>query len=403
MEERNLPRLPRMHDLTDEEALRFKQALFMTKGKSNNALGAFLAAAGASATEIAKYAANVIIGSKTDKVFQKEHFKYSISARAIARYVKYTTNFWDTTKGKQLVSKYADTLKSLGIDPTEPLPKVAIDREYAMMKREQYQWAAFRSGWCPASMYSCLNDNYGVGKTLNLLPVFAPLSKVKFKEGEYTIEDVITSLVRSSADVNESPSNKKQYEAINYEEYRKWEIDSFVHMDESVTSSFRPMELFIDVIAGDTRHVNFDVPSGIKIQCYIESFYDVCKEMGIVGVLQHDNMYRHYASYATLMGIMKNVIKMSSAYHRLVKKGMAESIARQTVVEEINDNIINRASRPAIRFYARNDYPDTPAEKRAKPAQRKTTKSTGSKNKGILSEDELFAILSDKDTGENNE
>lgn len=76
---------------------------------------------------------------------------------------------------------------------------------------------------------------------------------------------------------------------------------------------------------------------------------------------------------------MKNVIKLGGTYRRLVKSGFAESVARETVLGEINNNIASRATRPALRFFARTDYKDTPPEERE--AKKKTSKSSGSNSK----------------------
>jgi hypothetical protein len=86
---------------------------------------------------------------------------------------------------------------------------------------------------------------------------------------------------------------------------------------------------------------------------------------------------------------MKNVIKPSGAYRRLLKSGFAESVARETVLGEINNNIINRASHTALRFYGRTDYKDTPAEEREKSKKVSTRSGSGGSRKRIMTIEEF--------------
>ena len=98
---------------------------------------------------------------------------------------------------------------------------------------------------------------------------------------------------------------------------------------------------------------------------------------------------RTYVSEAASKGIMKNIIKLSGTYRRLVKSGFAESVARETVLGEINNNIASRASRTALRFYGRTDYEDTPAEEREKAKKVSTRSGSGGSRKRTMTLEEF--------------
>ena len=151
----------------------------------------------------------------------------------------------------------------------------------------------------------------------------------------------------------------------------------------------------IDVLAENFDYFFRHYPnstSSVQLMCLMEGFYAVCCEMGIVGILDNAASGRGWASQATAKGVMKNAIKLAGTYRRLVKSGFAESVARETVLAEINDNIMKRASRPQIRFYPRNDYKDTPEEEREN-TNKASGSGTGTQRKAVMSLDELVKSM----------
>lgn len=364
-------------NLTDEQMAVFKEGLFKSKGASNTRFGASLAVAGATADEIARLCANV-----TDRQFLvRSSFKTSPQFRAVKQVVKEVPNFWDTVKGRKLKERSSTLLTRLGLDPDKYLPVTKFDTKLS----ELYLNRSFRAtgeSYCMFQEQRDLMYNVEIGGKIIIVDLFEPLADVKFGD-----EQSLQTLGDNTC--------KKDSPLPDYDKNRKYEVESLAHVDEEITSMMKPRKLMIDVLAENFDH-NFrhypNSTSSVQVMCLMEGFYAVCCEMGIVGILDDAASGRYWVSQATAKGVMKNVIKLAGTYRRLVKSGFAESVARETVLAEINDNIMKRASRPQIRFYPRNDYADTPEEEREK-VQKTSGFGTGTQRKTVMSLDELVKSM----------
>ena len=364
-------------NLTDEQMAVFKEGLFKSKGASNTRFGASLAVAGATADEIARLCANI-----TDRQFlAKSSFRTSPNFRAVKQVVKEVPNFWDTVKGRKLKERGSTLLTKLGLDPEKYLPVTKFDAKLS----DLYLNRSFRAtgeSYCMFQEQRDLMYSTDIGGKIVIVDLFEPLADVKFGD-----EQSLRTLGDNTCK-NKSP-------IPDYDKNRKYEIESLAHMDEELTSMMKPQRLMIDVLAENFDYFFRHYPnsnSSVQLMCIMEGFYAVCCEMGIVGILDNAVSGRCYVSQATARGVMKNVIKLAGTYRRLVKSGFAESVARETVLSEINDNIMKRASRPQIRFYPRNDYKDTPEEEREK-VQKASGSGTGTQRKAVMSLDELVKSI----------
>lgn len=347
--------------LTAEQMAVFKEGLFKSKGASNTRFGAELAVAGATADEIARLCANVI-----DRQFLvKSNQKHPAPLRAVLQVMKEVPNFWDTVKGRKLKERSQPMLEKLGLNPDGYLPVTKFDANLSEIYLQR-TYRVLGETYCRfQEQRDLMYDSYICDKIV-MVDIFEPLSDTKFSS-----EDAVKALAANTVRRNKSYIPK-------YEDYRKYEIDSLAHMDEDITVGIEPRELMIDVLHEDFSGWFRSYPENkttIQTMCIIEAFYEVCREMGIVGVVDDKVNGKYFTSQAVAKGIMKSVIKYGGTYRRLVKSGFAESVARETVLAEINDNIVKRASHPSVRFYPRNDYKDTPEEERI---QTKPTTSSGS-------------------------
>ena len=359
--------------LSEEQMSNFKEGLFKSKGASNNMFSAMLAVAGASADEIAKYGGNV-----EDRTFlKKEKELFTPSFRAVMQVIREVPNFWDTVKGRKLKEKNVELLKKVGLNPDEYLPVTRFSAELSNMYLQR-SYRVTGSSYCLFQQQRDLAYNSVVGGKIVTLEVFEPLADVKFG-AEDSIEKMAGETVK-----------QEKVSLPDYHKNREYEVDSLAHMDESITSAMRPRELMVDMLKEDYDGCfrnNPDSSYSIQIMCIMEGFYEVCREMGIVGVLDNAVDGRYWVSQSAMKGIMQNVIKMAGTYRRLVKSGFAESVARETVIAEINEGIAKRASRPQLRFYPRNDYKDTPEEERVKV---KATSGNGTSRNRVLTLDEFM-------------
>lgn len=359
-------------DLTAEQMAVFKEGLFKSKGASNTRFGASLAVAGATADEIARLCANV-----TDRQFLvRSSFKTSPQFRAVQQVVKEVPNFWDTVKGRKLKERNSTLLTRLGLDPDKYLPVTKFDAELSGLYLNR-SFRATGESYCMFQEQRDLMYNVGIGGKIVMVDLFEPLADVKFGD-EQSLQTLGDNTCKNSSPLPD------------YDKNRKYEVESLAHVDEELTSMMKPQKLMIDVLAENFDH-NFrhypNSTSSVQVMCLMEGFYAVCCEMGIVGILDSAASGRYWVSQATAKGVMKNVIKLAGTYRRLVKSGFAESVARETVLAEINDNIMKRASQPQIRFYPRNDYVDTPEEDRQ---QVQKAAGTGTSRKRVLTLDEFM-------------
>lgn len=363
--------------LTAEQMAVFKEGLFKSKGASNTRFGASLAVAGATADEIARLCANV-----TDRQFLvRSSFKTSPQFRAVQQVVKEVPNFWDTVKGRKIKERSSTLLTRLGLDPDKYLPVTKFDAKLS----DLYLNRSFRAtgeSYCMFQEQRDLMYNVEIGGKIVIVDLFEPLADVKFGD-EQSLKTLGDNTCKNGSSIPD------------YDKNRRYEIESLAHMDEEITSMMKPRRLMIDVLANNFDYFfkhNPNSTTSVQLMCLMEGFYAVCCEMGIVGILDNAASGRDWVSQAAAKGIMKNVIKLSGTYRRLVKSGFAESVARETVLAEINDNIMKRASRPQLRFYPRNDYKDTPEEEREE-VQKTSSSATGSQRKAVMSLDELVKSL----------
>lgn len=369
--------------LSDEETARFKEAIYATKGRANSRFGASLVIAGASISEIKRLCSNVL--DEYQVLRKPRQSKRTAIERSALQAIRACPNFWDTIKGRKLKERNGQTLTKMGIDPSEPLSLGKVDVKVSSV----YLPRSFEATGRPYIFMDAQRDiqySSDLAQKLTAVEIFSPIADVKFSN-----EDAIERL---------SSWAKGTDTAIpSFDEYRKYEVDSFAHMDEAITEKIKPYELACDVIHNDFNSWFVHSSSSnrtIELGCVIEAFYAVCKEVGIVGVINEKINGRRWVSPAAMKGIMKNVIKFGGTYRRLVKSGFSESVARETVLGEINENIAKRASRPSLRFYPRNDYKDTPAEER-EIAKKKAIRSGGGSRKRVMTVEEFAKVNKKED------
>lgn len=360
-------------DMTPDEQEAFKKALFLSKGKSNNKLAALLILTGASAEVAAEYASRA--GSR-GYLHIRNNKRLTETERAIRQVERSVPNYWDTIKGKRVKERFGETLKKMGVDTTIELPISRLDKALASM----YLVRTYSVGRLPYVWYQSQDNiqyNADAVRTILFASVYSPLLEVKF-DGD------VKGLLGCA-------KSNERAKMPDYDKYRDYDIDSFSNMDEEVTKGIKPDELCVDTVnsaLGCRFKYRASEPKTIELQCVVEGFYEVCKEIGIAGMMNANLPGRRYVSESAMKGIMQNVIKMGGMYRRLVKGGFAESVARETVVAEINENIEKRASRPILRFYPRNDYVDTPEEEREVAKKVSSTSSGGGRK--MLTLDELW-------------
>ena len=363
-------------ELNKDQKERFKQALFESKGQANNQIGAILAITGAPVKDIVKYATKV---QGAEVYAKRPRSKFTAKDRVSVFASKLVPDFWDTVKGKKLKAKGEEALKRVGLNPSEPLPASRLD---VRLSEKAIQLAYKLSGdsyLYNDALRALRYDSILAGK-VKAVEVFEPLAKVKFMN-----DDAVNKL-RSCTDMSDD------VKMPDYHKYRKYEIESLSKIDAAVAEHIAPIEMVVDTIRNNYGYC-FGRSSkySVEVVCVIEAFYAVCEELGIVGVLDRAVQGRLYVSSAAMLGIMKNVIKLSAMYRRLVKSGFAESVARETVLAEINENIAKRATRPVVRFYGRTDYKDTPEEERVKAKVKTTSSGTGRGGKKSVMSIEDFA------------
>lgn len=381
-------------DLTEEQKKVWNEALFKSKGKSNTVLGVKLVIAGATANEIVKFTSRVYDGqwkmpSRKTKMRRED--------RALKQVLDSVPDYWETVGGRKLKSEHTDALAQLGINTDEKLPVTKID-----MARSKYYWqkAVKASGYsyCAVEGMSSLQRDVSISKKLTAVRIFAPLANVKFGS------PLDSPLQRLMDNVSEPQDGL----FADYVECRKYEVESLANVDAEIVSKVDPTKLMCDVIVGNfswywraSSLSPHHERAKIEIDCLIEAFYAVCKEMGIMGLVDYNVQGRGYVTPSATKGIMKNVIKLSGTYRRLVKSGFAESVARETVLGEINNNIASRATRPALRFYARTDYKDTPLEEREEVKKVSKPSGRGGGAKRLMTLEEFAAaVAKEKEKGE---
>ena len=351
----------------------WNEALFKSKGMANTRFGANLVRLGATADEVVKFTAKIADYPAFSKTRNE---KMTAIDRAIDQVWRSVPDFWETVKGRKMKDENSDLLVKVGLNPSVKIPITKLD-----VKLSQYfinkTYKITGETYLHHRLQYDLQADARMTRALSRVTVFKPLANTKFKDNDGRSSSPIEYLMERTASPND-------WKMKGFDEYRDYEIDSFANMDESITSEIKPIQLLCDCINenGCWRIKNYpNSNKAIQLGCIIEAFYDVCKEIGIVGILDEAVDGRSWCSEATCSGIMKHVIKMAGTYHRLVKGGFAESVARETVLTEINDSIVRRASRPSVRFYPRNDYADTPEEERVKVKKDSGSGGGSSRNK----------------------
>lgn len=373
----------------DEQKKVWGEALFRSKGQANTKIGAILVTLGATADEVVKFTTDV----KDHPAFTKTHqTRRKAIEKALDQVWRSVPDFWDTVKGRKMKEEDGELLVKVGLNPDVKIPATQLDAKLSQYYINKTYRITGESYMHHRVQYNLQTDS-SMARALSRATAFKPLMNVKFKEDDRTS----SSSLRDIMDRTASPND---FKIPNFDKYRKYEVDSLANMDENVSSAIQPYQLWCDCInnAFAWRFRNYpNADKTIQLNCVTEGFYDVCKELGIVGVLDQAVSGRSWCSESTCAGILKSVIRMAGTYRRLVKGGFAESVARETVLAEINENITKRASRPIVRFYPRNDYKDTPAEELEKV--KKVSKSSGgsSQPRRVLTLDELRKMTKEEE------
>lgn len=124
---------------------------------------------------------------------------------------------------------------------------------------------------------------------------------------------------------------------------------------------------------------NHDTEKGYELIELCRGFIEVLEHMGI-GIADTQTE-PHTSSLAQIrIGIkqlMKKAITLSKTFVKLVKQGFEPELARDEVIEQLNQFVITNKSKVHWAFYARKDAPKSyEYQKTAKPAKSSGTKTT---------------------------
>lgn len=382
-------------DFSEDELKVWKEALFRSKGATDNVISAYLIFTGASVDDVVKYGTQVTGGRV---ITRGVHSKLGADGRKFKQVLDAVPNFWDTTRGKLLLKSDKEILEKVGLDTTKKLPITKIYLKSAEEYVRRACKAIGRSSYHPI-VEEDLFVNSRTCRAILSVDLFQPIMNINFAGGS---ERAIKALVDTTA------MREDEFEIPKYEAMRKYEIDSLAHLDPSVAENISLQKLFCDILRDGLSYQFRHYPNSaktIQTECELEAFFEVCKEMGIVGAMDGNIDGRYWCSAATASGIVKNVIRMGGTYRRLIKNGFVESVARQTVLGEINTAISRRATRPAVRFYARADYKDSDPEELASKFGKSKVKvksgKSGKSGRKVMTLEEFVKAWQDKEEEQN--
>lgn len=379
-------------NFTADEEKEFKKALFLSKGKTNNKLASYLIQCGLPAEQVIEIASNVVVDyeSTDEGIIRKPRNRRRTSyIRTQIQQIRRAPNFFDTVSGKneyvkKLILGRLDRringddqklLKEIGGD--DYLPMSILDREVA--DRISVTSFGYATGLSIFSYDSTLG---------NYLPFAVNIAESGYadKLPERFLNDIYERTQRNDSkrmDVDGIP--------FEYDKYFKYDLDSLCNTDT-------PIEKINALLAVDTivQAVRPDfgtyirTETKIKTALMVSEFYHACKEMGIA--LVNLNEYNQWgATYSRIKALLRQTIKAYGQYKKLVEKeGFLMSVARQTIVEELNQYIVEhhciKGNEVRWRFISRNDIKDE------EPIVKKTKNTTTKKIATIKTFDSVEAL-----------
>lgn len=319
-------------DMTAEELAVFKEALRLSKGKTNNNLAAYLAQLGMGAEDIAKIAKNIRLGGEscTSKIICRRNVKLSPSLRVDVQRLKRVPNFFDTVRGKDAM------VRKLVLARIKKLYR----NNYNDLERDDYLPMSlfdnnlYRDISAEVCWHRCNNDIKG----LNLY---------SFNSSVSNYLDFATNIAKSGfadkfepelLEKIESNNGKSDWtEDVEYDKYFNQDMEALLHIDNDLNDLYG--ELAIDTILKATKRDFSPYRSGelekAKIMTLIDEFYHACSNMGITLVNFKKDEWG--VPYSRVKAIMRQAIKANDNYNKLVQKqGFLMSVARQVVTDELN-------------------------------------------------------------------
>lgn len=374
--------------MTEDELKVFKEALFKSKGRTNNMFASYLAQSGATADEIVRLALDTKIPGDylSYKVFINprgygRETKTNPAQRRRDQALKRVPNFFDTVYAKAnegVLSKFREYLGEKNIGGDGYLPMTVIDKKLSDETARYFKDTLYTT----FPVESRYRDD--VAGFLS----FAVRTQDSKLPGSFL------------SGVFSDRSHGGDFIA-DFDKYQQYELDSIEHTDTKI-EDIKP-SLFSDFLARqfdrDFHYGNEKQLQSIKLGIQIGEFYHACREMGIV-VIRRSNAQNIGRAYAKTKALMTRVIRARDQYDRLVnKQGFSMSVARTTMVDELNSFIKSQSNAYSAKVdymvIMRNDIEDK--EPVAKAVR------TNSKAKGLLSYEELTAMVNKNDNGKEAE
>ena len=355
-------RLPELFDLKKlpECEKIFKEALYLSKGKTNNAVCALLAMLNIPAEDIVKYFKEGNVGVKKSSPFiQKDKNKrLTPSQREANRLAKRIPNYWDTYDGKKLkatlgTERILKFVSSYDKYWYESNPNFINNLLVSSIIFEEYRKYSIFMNNLTCSMFSNISYARYTSDSFKAMNQFANY----IKQVDVIDYDFTSAIIRNSVR-DEVELNSKSYPF--FIEMFKHDINAMNNLSSDVIKDIRMNRHFAKLLYDNSASYRMlggyksNEANSIMYKYIIEAFYGVCKQLNIFGLITNAEgkvSYRREPKFSEIKRIMQKVIKSYSTYEKLVKQGFDTDVAKQTILDEINSYIELKMKDTGIVFY----------------------------------------------------
>lgn len=367
----------------------FKEALFLSKGKTNNPIAYEASQTGMPAELIVEYFSNTTYdGTREEKVINtrrkskrfgthKEDYNKGIQC------AKRVPDFRDTVLGRRFIEKVGEDNAFKMFEIADKNKHKVIPATYDAYVNAQRIVSGCHSytvqdGFCDSVLY--------YNSIVEILPqAFEDVSKAELDTlAEKGIDlDKLTSVISNHSSINNAAYKK------DFPKFFGYDIASYAHMPQEICSEYGNQEPF------STRWYNtlgsasytYGTETNHRYNAlYAQFMYKAMEEMG-VGLVSTSQYFRN--TVGAYNKITKKVISVNEKYQKMIKSkrnSIEPAVIRETIVGMFNEYADSAGLR--FKMFIRDDKA-APTLEQAKPQKttaKKSTKKASTKTKSVEKE-----------------
>lgn len=363
-------------ELSEDELKIFKEALSLSKGRTNNIFSAYLVQCGLAPKEIVKIASNIAIDGDTNVVSVNHTRKLTAVERRDRQQYARVPNFMDTiiARKNKIIAKIvldgykkevSDYIKERNNIDKDYVPMSALNVTYQTYQNTHYDWdfhQIFKSRASMSMLFDFAEVFMNVEGIENLPEGFIADAS-KYSKKDWAAEYVGIGDIK-----------------IDYDKWAKYSVESLIHTDTPL-DKIKPVLAIDEILSAQSSNFAKYIKDEDKIKAIIaiNEFFEVCQKMGITLVKKKDESVWGAALQKSNM-LLKQMLKAYSQYKRLTEReGFQMSVVREVIVKDLNQWIVEKCRVKSNHrdwwFIARNDIKDTPVDKVAVTVNKATRKN----------------------------